>query len=108
MDVATAGKYYHLYGSAKKRKKEEDEEEKEEEQNKKLTLLKLRSLKEGTRALGKWQCLSGCWYLILQNGPRGLQPRTPRKVMIFPRVHNEAGSESISKTSKWNQLLLLE
>lgn len=54
-----------LWFSKKRKKEEEDEEQKEEEEekNKKLTLLKLRHLKEGTRALGKWQCLAGCWYL---------------------------------------------
>lgn len=58
-------KYYHFYGSVKKRKKEEEEEEQqqEKEEQNNLTLLKLRSLKEGTQALGKWQCLAGCWCL---------------------------------------------
>lgn len=57
-------KYYYFYGSVKKRKKEEEEEEQqqEKEEQNKLTL-KLRSLKEGTQALGKWQCLAGCWCL---------------------------------------------
>lgn len=90
------------------KKGKKDEEQQEKEQNEKLTLLKLRSLKAGTQPCGS----GDAWLVVgvseLSEGAQGAATQTSKKSADISKVRNEAGSESSSKISKYNQLLLLD